>query len=124
MSNRQPFPQAQNSLQVRHYLISGRVQGVGYRRFAEKQSRQLQLGGWVRNLADGRVELVAEGEPQSLEQLEGALRRGPLWASVHELRVQEILAQAAREAVGTWRPGEFTVQADAETAVTEVLEIK
>ncbi len=124
MSNRQPFPQAQNSLHVRHYLISGRVQGVGYRRFAEKQSRQLKLGGWVRNLADGRVELVAEGEPQRLAILEAALRRGPLWASVHELRAKEILEQAAREACGTWRPSEFTVKADGETAVTEVLERK
>jgi len=124
VSNRQPFPQAQNSLHVRHYLISGRVQGVGYRRFAEKQSRQLKLGGWVRNLADGRVELVAEGEPPSLEALEAALRRGPLWASVHDLRAQEIPAQAARDAFGTWSPGEFTVKADGETAVTEVLERK
>jgi acylphosphatase len=128
VSNRQPFPQAQNSLQVRHYLISGRVQGVGYRRFAEKQARQLQIGGWVRNLADGRVELVAEAEVTGLEQLELALRRGPMWAAVHELRVRQVVSQDSgslpREIFGRWEPGEFTVQTDGETAVTEILESK
>ncbi len=60
-----------------HYLVSGRVQGVGYRYFTAREARGLGLEGWVRNLPDGRVEVVARGEIGALEALLGRLWQGP-----------------------------------------------
>ncbi|MBI3804363.1 MAG: acylphosphatase [Nitrospirae bacterium] len=60
-----------------HIYVSGRVQGVGYRDFAQRQAVSLHLNGYVRNLTDGRVELEVEGERGQIEQLIQALRRGP-----------------------------------------------
>lgn len=72
---------------TKHYLISGRVQGVGYRRFVQRQAIQLQLKGWVRNLRDGRVEAVAAGPANSLSEFEGRLREGPSMSRVDSLQV-------------------------------------
>lgn len=58
-------------------LISGRVQGVGYRYWAVGEARRLGLDGWVRNLADGRVEILALGDQAKLDQLEESCRQGP-----------------------------------------------
>jgi acylphosphatase len=69
-------------MSLRHYLVSGRVQGVGYRRFVQKQARALGIAGIVRNLRDGRVELVARVTPEQRAQLESALARGPMLSSV------------------------------------------
>lgn len=66
-------------------VVSGQVQGVGYRAFASRQARNLGLTGWTRNLLDGRVEVVAEGPEDSLLQLVGALRSGPYAASVERV---------------------------------------
>lgn len=63
-------------------LISGRVQGVFYRGSAEAVARQLGLAGWVRNLPDGRVELLAEGPREALEQLRTWCQHGPPEARV------------------------------------------
>ncbi len=65
-------------------LVSGRVQGVGYRAAARAEAQRLGLAGWVRNLPDGRVELWAEGEAVQLERLLGWARRGPPGARVTE----------------------------------------
>lgn len=75
--------------QRRAYTISGRVQGVGYRAFALRAAASLKLSGWVRNLADGRVALEAQGSAASLVQLEAALREGPLGARVLNVSVTE-----------------------------------
>jgi acylphosphatase len=58
-------------------FISGRVQGVGYRAFAQREARRLGLVGWTRNRRDGRVECLARGEAAALESFLAALRRGP-----------------------------------------------
>jgi acylphosphatase len=58
-------------------LVSGLVQGVGFRWSASDRANSLGLSGWVRNLADGRVEVLAEGRPEDLEAFARWLRRGP-----------------------------------------------
>jgi acylphosphatase len=69
-------------------LISGRVQGVCYRWFTRDTAVELGLTGWVRNLPDGKVEAVAEGEREKLEQLLGWCRRGPDMARVTDIRAE------------------------------------
>lgn len=69
----------------RHYLVSGRVQGVFFRASAQQAAQRLALTGWVRNLADGRVELVACGEPDKLAALEAWLWQGPPGARVEQV---------------------------------------
>lgn len=63
-------------------LVSGRVQGVHFRVSLRREAEALGLAGWVRNLPDGRVEAVAEGEPAAVEALVGWCRRGPEGAVV------------------------------------------
>ena len=60
-----------------HAVIHGLVQGVGYRMFTQREARRLSLHGWVRNLSDGSVEVVAEGSENRLIELLGRLRQGP-----------------------------------------------
>jgi acylphosphatase len=64
------------------YLVTGRVQGVGYRYFVLREAERLGLAGFARNLPDGRVEVVAEGAEEVLGELEARLRDGPSFASV------------------------------------------
>lgn len=66
-------------------LISGRVQGVGYRYFAEQSANLLGVRGWVRNLDDGRVEVHASGTPEQLDDFEARLRQGPRFADVRSV---------------------------------------
>lgn len=77
---------------TRRFRISGRVQGVGYRFFAQRAARELGLSGWVRNLADGCVECHASGSVQDLEAFEVRLRKGPRLAEVSSVEVQEAAA--------------------------------
>ncbi|HTS76737.1 MAG TPA: acylphosphatase [Bryobacteraceae bacterium] len=74
---------------ARRYLISGRVQAVGFRYFTEHHAREKNIAGWVRNLADGRVEVHAEGPPERLKEFEQDLREGPRWAEVRGFEVLE-----------------------------------
>jgi len=55
---------------VQHFLIKGRVQGVGFRWFVQREAAELGLRGWVRNTDDGHVEVLARGEPDQLEDLQ------------------------------------------------------
>ena len=68
-------------------LVSGRVQGVGYRAFAQRCALDLGLAGYAENLGDGRVEVVAEGERSALERFLEQLRRGPAHAQVEGLEL-------------------------------------
>jgi acylphosphatase len=70
-----------------HWLINGRVQGVGYRMWLEAEARALGIAGWVRNLADGRVEAVLHGSTDALTQLAAAARQGPRSARVDRVEV-------------------------------------
>jgi acylphosphatase len=69
----------------KRFLVAGRVQGVGYRNFARHYARKMGLTGYAANLADGRVEVEADGPEPSLLQLEVMLRRGPPLARVTEI---------------------------------------
>ena len=60
-----------------HAFVEGRVQGVGFRYFALNAAQDLNLSGWVRNRHDGRVEVLAEGDYQALDQMLIILRKGP-----------------------------------------------
>lgn len=74
---------------ARRLFISGRVQGVGFRFFAEERAMIEGVHGWVRNLPDGRVEVYLEGERQSVDRVEASMRRGPAGARVESVRVEE-----------------------------------
>lgn len=71
-----------------HALITGMVQGVGFRFFVLKSAEELGLAGWVRNRWDGRVEVTAEGPHEVLNQLLLKLRRGPLSAEVEDVQYE------------------------------------
>ncbi len=73
-----------------HYLIFGKVQGVGYRAFAQKAAKSFGLKGRARNLNDGRVEILAMGTKQNLEGFEKILRQGPPHARVESVAVTSL----------------------------------
>lgn len=72
-----------------HLLISGRVQGVAFRHYTVKTARSLGLAGWVRNLEDGRVEAVLEGDDAAVDAMLAWCRKGPPPAHVRQVDVQE-----------------------------------
>ena len=75
--------------QCRHAYVSGKVQGVYFRQATQEQADALHLDGWVRNLADGRVEVLFEGEAEAVERLQQWLQQGPQQAEVSGLEVSE-----------------------------------
>ena len=90
---------------TRRLLVSGRVQRVGFRAFAAWAARREGVCGFVRNLADGRVEAVGEGDRESMERFERALHQGPSLSKVIGVTVEEMAPLG-----GT---GGFTVRRDA-----------
>jgi acylphosphatase len=70
------------------FFVSGRVQGVFFRASTREQAQRLGLHGHARNLADGRVEVVAEGDAQALDALEAWLHEGPPLAQVERVERQ------------------------------------
>ena len=74
---------------ARRWLVRGRVQGVGFRYFTQREAAALEVTGWVRNLADGRVEVFGQGNPAKLDELQGRLWQGPRWAEVRDVEVLE-----------------------------------
>lgn len=77
------------SLSCRHVLVSGRVQGVGFRWHVRKWADELGLAGWVKNLPDGRVEVWLEGQEKSVDAMLVWLERGPPAARVANIEVVE-----------------------------------
>ena len=86
-------------LQGRRYLVRGRVQGVGFRWFVQKNATTLRVSGYTRNLDDGRVEIYAIGTPEQLNELCGLLWQGPRMSDVRGVEEQE----AAVERVSGFR---------------------
>ena len=70
---------------ARHYVVSGEVQGVGFRFFTQRVAARHQVVGYVRNLPDGRVEAYAEGTPESIEGFKHDLAAGPQYARVEQV---------------------------------------
>lgn len=77
------------SLTTWQIFVSGKVQGVGYRRFAQKTASELGVRGWTRNLRDQRVEILAQGDEATLERFLFRLREGPALAKVTETQVHQ-----------------------------------
>ncbi len=86
-------------IDAKRWVIRGRVQGVGYRNFAQRAAVELGLTGYARNLDDGRVEVYAVGPADKLSELAGMLYRGPRWSEVRGVEEQE----AAIEQCGSFR---------------------
>jgi acylphosphatase len=72
-----------------HVFVSGRVQGVFFRAETERVAREHGLTGWVRNMPDGRVEAVFEGNDTDVDAIVAWCRRGPKWSEVGDLEVAE-----------------------------------
>jgi acylphosphatase len=74
---------------TRRAVVSGRVQGVGFRFFAARAAMKAGVVGWVRNLPDGRVETIVEGSDDAVERYLGELRKGPLGSRVTDVAVED-----------------------------------
>ena len=72
---------------ARRYVITGRVQGVGFRYFTQDAALREGVTGWVRNLPDGRVEALVEGDAEAVTRVERALRSGPRGARIEGVEV-------------------------------------
>jgi len=74
---------------ARRFVVSGRVQGVGFRWFTQEAARREGAMGWVRNLPDGRVEALLEGDAEAITRVERAIRSGPRGARVEQVDVDD-----------------------------------
>jgi acylphosphatase len=83
------------AIEAAHVLVSGIVQGVGYRAWTERNARDLGLMGWVRNLDDGRVEILVEGEKKHVDELIDRCYDGPRHAEVRNIEVHPAKAAGA-----------------------------
>src|SRR5271157_2831058 len=79
----------QSPVYARRFLVRGRVQGVGFRWFVEREAHILQIAGWVRNNHDGSVEVLAMGRREQLAGLRSRLQEGPRAARVDEVEETE-----------------------------------
>jgi len=95
-------PSAKLRAMVLHFLVRGRVQGVGFRWFVQREAALLGLRGWVRNTEEGDVEVVAAGEAEELDSLRSALRRGPRGSRVDNL-IEHFLEDAEGEQLSAFR---------------------
>jgi len=87
---------------VLHCLIQGRVQGVGFRWFVQREASELDLRGWVRNTEEGEVEVVASGSLDDLADLRASLRRGPRGSRVDRL-IEHYLEDKEAEDLSSFR---------------------
>jgi acylphosphatase len=88
---------AAKSRTARRWLVRGRVQGVGYRYFAQRAAVELGLTGYTRNLDDGRVEVYAVGPADRLDEMAGILHRGPRGSDVRGVEGMDAAVEAGSE---------------------------
>lgn len=91
---------------TQHLLIKGHVQGVSFRFFTKTQAEKCKISGWVRNLTDGRVEAIAQGDAESLKIFCAELRKGPARAKVEAVEMRKIDLQE--------KMTEFSIEEDSE----------
>lgn len=82
---------------VIHFLIQGRVQGVGFRWFVQREASEIGLRGWVRNTEDGDVEVVSAGDAEDLAELRASLKRGPRGSRVDRVIEHPLQDSEARD---------------------------
>jgi acylphosphatase len=87
---------------VIHFLVQGRVQGVGFRWYVQREAGLRDLRGWVRNTEEGEVEVMASGTAETLAELRASLRRGPRGSRVDRL-VEHQLAESEAEELDSFR---------------------
>ncbi len=97
----------EHQLQVTHFLVKGRVQGVGFRWFVHREAAEIGLRGWVKNTDDGHVEVVAAGDPGQIAELKTALQKGSRGSRVdavieHPLEDSEATNLGPFEIEGAW----------------------
>lgn len=93
-----------------HLIAKGRVQGVGYRRFVVDTAREIKgISGWVRNLPNGDVEILAIGEENELNQLILKCKKGPAFSKVIEIKVDELKDNEKEELLLLGENGKFRV---------------
>jgi acylphosphatase len=80
----------EKATQARRFVVRGRVQGVGFRWFVEREAHLLGVSGWVRNNADGSVEVLAQGTRDQLLGLRSRLRQGPRAARVDDVEESDV----------------------------------
>jgi acylphosphatase len=84
------MPSTDKDVRARRFLVRGRVQGVGFRWFVEQQAHMLGIAGWVRNNADGAVEVHAQGSREQIKSLHAQLQKGPRAARVDQVEESEV----------------------------------
>jgi len=84
---------------VMHFMVRGRVQGVGFRWYVHREAAEIGLRGWVRNTADGHVEIVAHGTPEQLAELKEAVKKGSRGSRVDAV-IEHELAESEADALG------------------------
>jgi acylphosphatase len=87
---------------VLHFLVQGRVQGVGFRWFVQREAGELGLRGWVRNTEEGEVEVVASGTEADLAELRASLRSGPRGSRVDRL-IEHYLDESEADELSSFR---------------------
>lgn len=76
-----------NDIVQKHIFISGRVQAVGFRAFTRKEASLRGIKGWVKNLADGRVEIKIQGEREKIKEMLKKIKEGPSFARVDDIQI-------------------------------------
>ena len=87
---------------VLHFLVKGRVQGVGFRWFVHREASELDLRGWVRNTEDGDVEVVVAGDAGSLTELRRSLNRGPRGSRIDKV-IEHPLVESEGEGLNSFK---------------------
>lgn len=87
---------------VVHFFVKGRVQGVGFRWFVQREAAEIGLHGWVRNTDNAEVEVLAKGDPEDIAELRAALHKGSRGSRVDEV-IEHELADSEGETLGPFQ---------------------